>query len=244
MIKTKAIVLRTVDFKDNDRMLTLLTKDFGLMSARVRAAKKQTSKLFCSSSLFCCGDYEFYEKNGYYGVRGCRILHTFSRLGDDYDVYSVASFIADVSCRVAQEDYPAPKLFALVLNALYALDTGAASPDTVICYFIQRLLYIEGVYPGLEKCVICGSNDISFFSAEHGGVVCKNCSKSYGGESIDAKVLEVLRSITKVLPKDIGGLNLPKKSEGTLKQLLIAYIEHVLQSPLKTSKFVGGNKVK
>jgi recombinational DNA repair protein (RecF pathway) len=40
MRKTMAVVIRTVDFKDNDRMITFLTKDYGLMSAKVRGAKK------------------------------------------------------------------------------------------------------------------------------------------------------------------------------------------------------------
>ena len=45
---------------------------------------------------------------------------------------------------------PLPKLFALVVNALYALDTSDAPPGTVLCYYLQRLLKIEGLYPSLD----------------------------------------------------------------------------------------------
>ena len=239
MIKTPAIVIRTVDFKDSDRMLTLLTRDYGLMSAKIRAAKKQTSKLFSASSLFCCGDYEFYEKNGRYGIRGCRIMHTFQRLCDDFDAYSTACFIADASGKFAQEDFAAPKLFALVANALYTLEKKSASPGAVLCYFIQRLLYIEGVYPGLDRCVICGGGEASFFSPEHGGVVCENCAQSNGGDFLDAAVLNALSAMAGILPKDIGNVQIPDGIEIRLKQLLINYLEYVLQKPLKSTKFVG-----
>ena len=233
-------MIRTADFKESDRMLTLLTRDYGLMCAKVKAAKKQTSKLFCSSSLFCCGEYEFYEKNGFYGVRGCDIKHTFGKLSEDYDAYSAACFIADAAGKVAQEDYPAPKLFALTVNALFALETGAARPGTVLCFFIQRLLYIEGLYPVLERCAICGSTDVSRFSAEHGGVICEKCAKIHGGRAAGEGVVAALRAMADILPKDINSARIPEGVEEKLKQLLIAYLEHALQKPLKSSKFVNG----
>jgi DNA repair protein RecO (recombination protein O) len=238
MIHTSAVVIRTADFGDADRMLTLLTKDYGLMSAKVKAAKKQTSKLFCSSGLFCCGEYEFYEKGGYYGVRGCNITHSFQKLSEDYDAYSAACFIADAAGKVAQEEYPAPKLFALVVNALFALETKAAGADTVVCYFIQRLLYIEGLYPAVSECVLCGRQVVSHFSAEHGGALCHECAKTHGGERVGGEVLAALASMADVIPKDIGKLQISGEAGSRLKALLIAYLENMLQQPLRTSKFV------
>lgn len=238
MIRTSAVVIRIADFKDTDRMLTLLTKEFGLMSAKVKAAKKQTSKLFSSSSLFCCGEYEFYEKGGYYGVRGCEITHSFQKLSENYDAYSAACFVADVAGKIAQEEFSEPKLFALVVNALYALETGAASPDTAICYFIQRLLYIEGLYPEVDGCVFCGSTSVSHFSAEHGGTVCPECAKTQGGERIDLKILTTLKSIADILPRDIGKVKIAEETQIKLKQLLISYLENALQKPLKSAKYI------
>jgi DNA repair protein RecO (recombination protein O) len=223
-------------------MLTLLTKDFGLMSAKVRSAKKQTSKLFCGSNLFCCGDYEFYEKGGYYGVRGCNITHSFQKLSEDYDAYAAASFIADAAGKVAQEEYPEPKLFALVVNALFALETGV-SPDTVICYFIQRLLYIEGLYPSIDECVLCGNAQTSHFSAEHGGAVCMQCAKVHGGDSIGRSVINSLKLMTDVIPKDIGKVRIEEGAASILKRLLISYLENALIGPMKSSKFIRANRI-
>ncbi len=238
MIKTSAIVIRTADFKDADRMLTLLTKDYGLMSAKVKAAKKQTSKLFCSSSLFCCGEYEFYEKGGYYGVRGCEITHSFQKLPEDYGAYSAACFIADAAGKAAQEEFPEPKLYALVINALYALETAAAKPDIAVCYFIQRLLYIEGLYPAIDECVFCGNTSTTHFSAEHGGAVCPECAKAHGAERIGRESIEALRSMAGVLPKDIGRIRIEDEALIKLKKLLISYLENALQKPLKSAKYV------
>ena len=232
-------MLRTVDFKDNDRMITFLTKDFGLMGAKVRGAKKQTSKLFSAASLFCCGEYGFYEKNGYFGVKDCDIKHTFFHLQNDYDRYAAACLVADAAAKVAQEDYAAPKLFALVVNVLYALDSATISPGAAVCYFIQRLLLIEGLYPSLDVCVFCGSEqNLSQFSAAHGGAVCMECAKKHGGENMDNAALEALKSMQHILPKDAGTVVIPAAAEKKLKKVLIAYLEHELQKPLRSSKFI------
>jgi len=235
-----AVVIRTVDFKDNDRMLTFLTKDYGLMSAKVRGAKKQTSKLFSASSLFCCAEYTFYEKNGFFGVRAGDIKYTFGHVLDDYDGYAAACFIADAVEKVAQEDYHAPKLFALVINALWALDKGAAMPKATACYFVQRLLMLEGVYPELEHCLVCGSGEnLAKMSVEHGGVVCSSCE---GGKRIEKSVIEALVDMRDVLPSDIGKVAISQSTQIKLLRLLVDYLEYVLGKPLKTSKYILATK--
>jgi DNA repair protein RecO (recombination protein O) len=238
--ETLAVVIRTADYKDNDRMITLLTKDFGKMSASVRGARKPTSKLFAASSLFCCGEYMFYEKDGRYGVKSCAVRRTFFNMQNDYDAYAAACFIADAVDKVAQEDDVSPGLFALTVNVLFALDTGAA-PGTALCYFIQRLLHIEGVYPNLKSCVFCGRRDsLARFSAEHGGAVCTACGLTHGGSGLDSDVLEALSRMARTAPGDIAAVDIAPKTEEKLKKALVTYLTHVLQKPLKTAAFVLG----
>jgi DNA repair protein RecO (recombination protein O) len=232
-----------VDYKDNDKMVTLLTKDYGRMSARIRGAKKPTSKLFSAASLFCCGDYTFFEKDGRYGVKGCVIRRIFFGLQDDYDAYAAACFIADAVDKIAQEDDVPSGLFTLTVNALYALDTGAAPSGTVLCYFLQRLLYIEGVYPSLSACAVCGGEPpLVRFSAEHGGALCPKCGRDHGGAVLDDTLLGALRLLARTAAKDLGSLDINADVQKRLSVALIAYLEHVLQRPLKTARFITGEK--
>lgn len=242
---TMAIVIRTVDYNDNDKMVTLLTQDYGRMSARIRGCKKPASKLFSAASLFCCGDYSFFEKDGRYGVKGCAIRRTFFGLQSDYDAYAAACFIADAVDKVAQEDDVPSGLFTLTVNALYALDTGAAPAGTVLCWFLQRLLHIEGVYPSLAVCAACGGEPpLVKFSAEHGGALCSTCARGIKGEPIDEVLLNALRLLARTAAKDLGSLSISEDAQRRLSASLIAYLEHVLQRPLKTAKYVCGTQKK
>jgi DNA repair protein RecO (recombination protein O) len=241
--ETLAVVIRTVDYNDNDKMVTLLTKDYGRMSARVRGANKPISKLFSAASLFCCGDYAFFEKDGRYGVKGCAIRRTFFGLQDDYDAYAAACFIADAVDKVAQEDDVPSGLFTLTVNALYALDTSAAPAGTVLCYFLQRLLYIEGVYPSLSACAVCGTEPpLVRFSADHGGALCPSCGRDHGGIVLDDALLGALRLLAHTAAKDLGSIHIGADVQKRLSCALIAYLEHVLQRPLKTTRFITGEK--
>ena len=236
MRKTLALVLRTTDFKDSDSMLTLLTQDYGLMSAKVRGAKKQTSKLFCASRQFCCAEYSFYEKDGRYGVKGVHIKKSFGHMQDDYEAYAAACFVSEVVQKVAQEEIDSKKLFALVVNVMYAIDMNVVSPKTAACYFVQRLLQIEGIYPQTEECVLCGSTDnLEKFSVSNGGTVCAKCSE---GISVDARLLTALRMMKDVLPKDIDEISLPRGIEVKLLGALMDYLEQTLQIRLKTRRFL------
>ena len=236
MRKTLAVVLRTVDFKDTDSILTLLTQDFGLMSAKVRGAKKQTNKLFCASRQFCCAEYSFYEKDGRYGVKGVHIKKSFGHMQDDYEAYAAACFVSEIVQKVAQEEDESRKLFALVVNVLYALDLNAVTPKTAACYFVQRLLQIEGVFPQTQECVLCGSTEhLEKFSVSHGGTVCRQCNE---GTSFDARLLAALRALKPVLPKDIDEISLPGGIETKLLAALSEYLEQTLQISLKTKRFL------
>lgn len=239
MRKTLAVVIKTADFKDNDRMVTLLTKDYGKMSAKVRGAKKQTSKLFFASSLFCCGEYGFYEKNNFFGIKSFHIKYSFAHLQNDYDMFSAACFIADTVNAIAQEDFEAPKLFALTVNALYALDNEQVSWRCAVGYYIQRLLFIEGIYPSLEACVFCGRvNELTRFSHDHGGVVCAVCAKNHGGTYVDREVISALLDMREIMPRDMGKVSFDKRIEKKLTRVLVEYLEHTLGKPLKSSRFI------
>ena len=239
--QTLAVVLRTADYKDNDKIITLLTRQYGRMSAKVRGAKKQASKLFPAASLFCCGDYAFYEKGGRFGVKSCEIKRTFFGLQSDYEAFSAACFVADAVDKVAQEEDVSPGLFSLTTHTLYALDTAAAPPRTVLCYFLQRLLHIEGVYPFVSACAVCGSKQqLCYLSPALGGAVCSSCEKPPDGIGIDAAFTAALRGMARTAPRDIGTIGLDDALAQRLCTALLICLEHVLQRRLVTSRFING----
>lgn len=80
-----AIVLRAVNYRDNDRMLTLFSPTKGRIEALARGCRKPRSPLLNAAELFALGDFELYTKNGRATVTSFNAIETFYPLRQDYD---------------------------------------------------------------------------------------------------------------------------------------------------------------
>ena len=76
-------MLRTVNYRDYDRMLTLFTREEGMLSAAARGAHRQKSPLAAASTQFCTGEYLLLEKNGKYQVKNCMLDEAYYPLRED-----------------------------------------------------------------------------------------------------------------------------------------------------------------
>ena len=76
-VKVNAIVIRAVDYKDNDRILTLYSLEKGKITAGIKGVKKAGAKLKFASEPFCFAEYILAEKNGRYTVTGASYYEIF-----------------------------------------------------------------------------------------------------------------------------------------------------------------------
>ena len=79
-VKTDAIVLKAVDYKDNDKILTLFSPSLGRITAGAKGVKKPKAKLSFSAQPFCFAEYVLAEKGGRYTVTGAYLHESFFSL--------------------------------------------------------------------------------------------------------------------------------------------------------------------
>ena len=84
-ITTNAIVLRRVDYRENDRMLTLFSPTLGRIDALCRGCRRQKSPLMAASELFCTGEYVLYQARERTTVVSCQITDSYYPLRVDYE---------------------------------------------------------------------------------------------------------------------------------------------------------------
>ena len=58
-VKVNALVIKAVDYKDNDRILTLYSLEKGKITAGIKGVKKAGAKLKFASEPFCFSEYVF-----------------------------------------------------------------------------------------------------------------------------------------------------------------------------------------
>ena len=167
-LKTEGIVLRYADYKDADRMLTLLTPDYGLISVSARGVRRQNAKLRFAAELFTYGSYMLNDKNSRYALMGCVLKDkAFDSLREDIDKMCAASAMVEI-INYAGTQQPQPELFELLRGCLFTLCSGTP-PKALLALFIARLLKISGYLPEVEIPYFLRQQGRIFYTGRGGG---------------------------------------------------------------------------
>lgn len=216
------IVIRSADYKDYDRILTIFTRDYGKVSANVRGARKQGNPLLAASEMFCCSNYVIYSSKTRASVNQAEVVNSFFNIRSDIKALTVASILTDICDKTAMEDEPNSRLFALLASSLYTLDKGY-DPYGTLVFFIFKALYILGLKPHLDTCVSCGKPPADKVNISLGGAVCQDCP----GEIVAHQHLLEISKIFTISSKNMAE-NLPKV-DGALLSLAERWVTHSIE---------------
>lgn len=216
--KVEGLVLRETDYKDNDKLLTILTKDRGRMTARARGVKSKHSKLRSGCQLLTYSEFSIFENRGFCTVQEASPLEMFVELRTDLELLALASYFAQVAEKLAQEDAPTPNLLSLILNCVYALCRLRKPQLQVKAAFELSAACLAGYEPDLSGCDVCGQEYPAFFCVQQGVLHCRNCpGGDYGLRMpISEAALAAMRHIAYGDKKRMFGF---QTSQGVLKQL-------------------------
>lgn len=239
---TKALVLRGVDYKESDRILTLLTEDMGKVTASARGCRKKNSALAAGCQLLCWTEFVLFQYQGRWTVKECSALREFRGMRTDLEKFALGCYFAEVAELLSVEELPSPELLSLALNSLHALDRLDRPPALVKAAFEWKAMCLAGYEPLLDACAVCGQEEPADarFHLREGVLHCAACRDQVGdGISLPlaADCLAALRHITYGDPKRLFSFRL---SPGGLEQLsgvAEAYLLTQLERGFRTLDF-------
>ena len=120
-ISTQGLVLREVNYKESDKLLTVLTAEGGKRTVKARGCRRKGSPLAAAAQLLVYSDMTLFEYRDYFTLNEAESLQQFWRVRSDLERLSLASYFAEVMEAVAVEGRPDPPALSLILNSLYAL---------------------------------------------------------------------------------------------------------------------------
>ncbi len=154
-VKTDAIVLQSIDYKDNDKLLTLFSPSRGKITAGIRGVKKPKAKLAFASQPFCFAEYVLAEKGGRYTVTGAYLHESFFDLRLDITRFYAACAASDVCRAILLENEEYDGLFIGFIECLKSLSLAEEDIAETLLGFILIALRESG-YPidlgFLEEC--------------------------------------------------------------------------------------------
>ena len=156
-ISTQGLVLREVNYKESDKLLTVLTAEGGKRTVKARGCRRKGSPLAAAAQLLVYSDMTLFEYRDYFTLNEAESLQQFWRVRSDLERLSLASYFAEVMEAVAVEGRPDPMALSLILNSLYALDRLNRPLALVKAAFELKLMCLEGYEPLLDACAVCGA---------------------------------------------------------------------------------------
>ena len=153
--KTLGLVLRETEYKDADKLLTVLTQERGKVTMRARGVRSRSSRLKSGCQLLAYSEFTVFESRGKITVDEAVAQELFLPLRQDIELLSLASYFAQVAEVLSPEEDPDPALLSLTLNALAALCRPGVVQRQVKAAFELRAACLSGYEPLLSGCVVC-----------------------------------------------------------------------------------------
>ena len=237
-LKTDGLVVRQVNYKDNDQILTVLTKEHGLMTLKARGVRSRSSRLKGACQLLAYSEFTVFENRGFHTIDEANAIQMFPELRTDIELLSLASYFAQVAEVLSQEDMPNPELLSLTLNALYALCRRLCTPVLVKAAFELRAACLGGYTPELSGCAVCGAPSPERFDVRGGILCCTSCSAGEGLRlPLSAGALAAMRYIVSCDPKRVFSFRLEGRAVKELCDIAETYLQTQLERGFYTLDF-------
>ena len=174
-IKTDGIVLREVAYQDSDKLLTVLTREYGKLTVRARGVRSSRSRSKAACQLLAYSEFTLLERGGRYVVTEATAKEMFPELRNDLELLSLASYFAQAADVLSPEGEENPPFVSLLLNALYALGRLGLPQKLVKAAFELRAMCLSGYEPDLRGCAVCGAPEPDRFNISQGVLQCAAC---------------------------------------------------------------------
>ncbi|MBQ8584196.1 MAG: DNA repair protein RecO [Clostridia bacterium] len=175
LTEVKGLVIRTVDLKESDRLITVFTEEMGAVTALARGARSLKSRKLASTGQFCYSSFVLWGQGDKFQVREAELIESFFEIRDSIEGLALAGYICEVLSAVAVEEAERD-LLRLALNSLYAISKKKYSFEKIKAAFEIRCATILGFMPDVLSCHICDRREGDFFFDIMGGIVeCADC---------------------------------------------------------------------
>lgn len=196
--KVKGIVLKQIEYKDNDVIINLLSEKGKLFSFYARGIKKITSKNANAVQVFVYSEIEyFHNQKGLHTLKRAKTIKNYFNEFDDYNKIIVAFMLLDIINDVgALSLNDSPRLFQLLHSSLILINE--IDENLLLAFFMIDIMRQQGITLVVDHCAVCENDKVNYISIENGGFICHNCLDNNNESKYDIEILKLFRIINKI----------------------------------------------
>jgi DNA repair protein RecO (recombination protein O) len=241
LVKWEGIVIRSIDYGESSKVVTLFTREHGKIGVMARGAKKAKSRLAAVSQLFTHGFFlcKTGPGSGMPDLSQGEMIESYRDLRQNLMLTAYAAYMAEMLDRLTHEREPNPYLFQLLSLTFRYLDEGKDAE--ILCrIFESKMLTVAGIRPQLHACAHCGAKQEPYaISVTQGGLLCPRCLPG------DPYAIAVAPGTWKLLRlfqlfdlERLGEIDVKPATRSQLRHVLRSFFDHHLDLRLKSRSFL------
>lgn len=210
LVTTDAIVLRSYNLAEADRIVVCLTRSAGLVRAVAKGARRMKSRFGAALEPFTVIRLAFYERENreLVTISRAEILKSNFDLAGHLEVGEVFGYMAELIGEFAPPHEANETLFRMISACVDALAGAPHTARLVLRYFEIWLLRLAGSFPDVRTCGVCGkqvaAEEDLFLDAES-AARCASCSKG-GGTRLRPEIQQIIVKSQRVGPAEFATL--------------------------------------
>ena len=230
------IVALEKDYSETSKILTIITKEHGVISAISKGCKSIKSNLRSVSTILTYGTFSLhYKEDKLSTLTSVDSINSFKSIRTDLTRISYASYLLELAMQVLKQNNNSD-IFDMLVNSLIKIDEGY---DPMVITDIVNLKCLEylGVMPVIDSCSLCGSTTgIATLSSDAGGYVCNKCRTNE--PIVSEKTIKLIRMFYYIDISKIEKLEVSDNVKKEIHLFLERYYDRYTGLYFKTKKML------
>lgn len=238
--KTTGIILRKVDFKESDRIITVLTQKYGKIDLLAKSIKKSNSKFCGRLELF----YEI-EITGTWGqnLHYLKEVKIINAIQDSKILkrHQILFYLAEITNKLLGIEEENTEVYRLFQNLQITIDR-VTHPEICLFIYLIKLLTSTGFLGIWNECANCDSSikldQKTYLCSSRKHIICNNC-RSYSDQEWPHRLVKLIYYIQKNPFKESLKINLNKEDSATMWNWLQSLLIDILEKNPKSLLFLN-----
>lgn len=238
--KVEGVILRTTDFGDSNRVVTIFTRNLGKIEVNAYGCRRTRNALSGALQMFNLISAEINRGAKVDSIKEADVIKFYPNLAADLEKMSYAALFFEVVNRMTLPKFPEAGVYDLILKVLPALDERNAEIAALIGIF--QFMEFSGEQLNFFECVHCGAEieTDAALSLADGGAVCMNCVDAAAGDifSYSANLRDEIFKILNFDWRAETKLTFGGREINSAEEIILRYVQSIIGKELNAVKFI------
>lgn len=233
--KLNGIVLKSVPYRENGRILTLLTDVYGKIAVLARGVRRNRKISALYAEPFAYSAYSVFFGRGLPVCDSVELTEPFYGVRASLDTLALGQYFLAVASTLP-ENVPEPGALRLLLNSLSLLSAARLSPERIKLVYEVRFAQLSGFASAGHSCAVCAKPATRFCPGK--GLLCNDCAGAEGF-TVTENEQKILNHIFQYDGADSYRFRATDDEVRYLSQLMQTTLSHELAMPFPQLSLYG-----